>query len=204
MLAPLTQKQKRILDIIVRCIEENGYVPSYRQIGREIGLSSPATICQHIKSLKDKGYLIKDKITGLITLSEKFYRLNTSWTLPLVGEVQAGYPLTMYEQQEIITLPQDLGLSPEKDYFVLRVQGDSMINAGIFDGDFIICEKNVLPRNGEVVVARIGEDKVTLKAIYIDLKRKLIRLQPENPSMEPIFVRKADIQGVVRAVFRKY
>lgn len=201
---PLTKKQKKILDIIVKYVEENGYSPSYRQIGREAGLSSPATIWQHIKRLKEKGYIAIDKITRLITPSKKFYQSGPFWSLPLVGEVQAGYPLTMYEQNETIAIPRDLGLSPDKDYFVLKVRGDSMINAGIFEGDFIVCEKDVPPRNGEVVVARIGEDKMTLKAIFTDLKKKLIRLQPENPSMEPIFVRKADIQGVVRAMLRKY
>lgn len=203
-MAPLTKKQKKILDIIVKYIEEQGFSPSYRQIGYEAGLSSPATVWQHIKKLKEKGYIIIDKATHLISLSKKFYQSGPFWTLPLLGEVQAGYPLTMYEQSESIAIPRDLGLSPNRDYFVLKVRGDSMINAGIFEGDYIICEKGALPRNGEVVVARIGEDKMTLKTIFIDPKKKLIRLQPENPRMEPIFVRRTDIQGVVRAMLRKY
>lgn len=201
---PLTKKQKEILDIIIRYIKEEGYSPSYRTIGREAKLSSSATVWQHIKRLKEKGYIMVDKTTRLITLSKKVFQFGPLWSLPLVGEVQAGQPLTMYEQHENIVIPRDLGLAADRDYFVLKVKGDSMINAGIFEGDFIICEKGILPKNGEVVVARIGEDKMTLKTIFIDLKKKLIRLQPENPRMEPIFVRQADIQGVVRMMFRKY
>lgn len=208
MNAPLTKKQRKILDIIIKYIKEEGFLPSYREIGRAAGLSSPATVWQYIKTLKAKGYIIVDKTTRLITLSKKVLNeINKSdavFTLPLLGEIQAGYPLTMYEQRETIAIPYDLGLLPHKDYFVLKVRGDSMINAGIFEGDFIICEKGAIPRNGEVVVARIGEDEMTLKTIYVDAKRKLIRLQPENPSMEPIFVRQADIQGVVRVVIRKF
>lgn len=199
----LTKKRKKVLEFIKNHFESEGLAPTYRELGRKLKLASPATVHEHIHRLAKDGYVTIT--SGSITLLPKAWTVGEgALSLPLLGEVQAGIPLTVYEEPQVINIPHYLDLDARRNYFVLRVRGESMINEGIRDGDFVVCEKRQEARDGEVVVALVGGTETTLKSIFFDHKRRMVRLQPANPMMDPIFVREVDIQGVVKAVFRKY
>ncbi len=201
-MSSLTKKQAQILEYIRSHIEEYGYAPSYREIGDHFGLSSPATIHAHVQALCEKGVvaigfdgearsieLIKDEIQ------------EPSVVLPLMGLITAGEPIEAVEDNETMAIPATFVLDGSNS-FVLRVKGRSMIEDGILDGDYVVIERNPSPRNGEVVVALLDNAYATLKRFYRERTR--IRLQPANSTMEPIFVKDCIIQGVVRAVIRKF
>jgi len=196
----LTKRQKEILDFINAFIEDNGYSPSYREIGDHFGLSSTATIAEHVQTLQNKGYLKTDPNEARsieIIDNEKAEAI----FLSLAGLITAGQPIEAVEDKEKIAVPQDL-VNDESKSYVLKVKGDSMIEEGIFDGDFVIIEKNENPRNGQVVVALLDNAFATLKKFYKEANR--IRLQPANSTMKPIYAKEVLVQGVVRAVIRKF
>ncbi|MDD3888052.1 MAG: transcriptional repressor LexA [Patescibacteria group bacterium] len=200
----LTKKQKKILDYLANYEQDNGYMPSYQEITKEMGLKSKATIWEHLKNLKDKGYL--DFVKGAaraIKLEEKFRLFAKAVQVPLVGLIAAGEPIEAIEDKEMMDVP--IGFVNGKrveDCFALKVRGDSMIEDGILDGDYVMVEKNYYPNNGDVVVALLGNEYATLKRYYREKKR--IRLQPANSTMKPIYAVNPAIQGVVRAVLRKF
>lgn len=196
----LTKKQREVLDVFNGFIQEHGYTPSYREIAKHLNLSSPATIFQHVQALKIKGALPHEE-KNTRTLENIESDLFTSINLPLVGIITAGAPIEAVEQKDSIAVPSDLVVDNENSY-VLKVKGDSMIEDGILDGDFVIVERNPSPRNGDVVVALLDNAYATLKRFYKEHNR--IRLQPANTHMRPIFCKDIIIQGVVRAVIRKY
>lgn len=198
----LTKKQKEILDFILNYTKDNGFAPTVREIAEEFNLSSPATAHEHLQNLKDKGFLKinPDQIRG-IEPAKKIMNLGKSVSLPLAGLITAGEPIEAVEENETMAVPAELVIDGANSY-VLRVKGRSMIEDGILDGDYVIIERNPSPKNGDVVVALLDNAYATLKRFYREPNR--IRLQPANSSMKPIFVKDLIVQGVVRAVVRKF
>lgn len=201
----LTKRQKEILDFVNKFIAQHGYSPSYMEVAQGLGLSSPATIHQHIKALELKGALkaLQNRKRALepINMALASYRDNLAVDLPLVGLITAGEPIEAIENRETIALPADFAPHVENSY-VLKVKGQSMIEEGIWDGDYVVVERNHSPKNGDVVVALLDNAYATLKKFYREKDR--IRLQPANNAMKPIYSKDPLIQGIVRAVIRKF
>ncbi|MDI6844201.1 MAG: transcriptional repressor LexA [Anaerosomatales bacterium] len=200
----LTRRQEQILDFIRSEIHRRGYPPSVREIGEAVGLSSSSTVHAHLSALEKHGYIRRDptKPRALEVLdtrdTERGVDPRTVTAVPLVGSVAAGQPILAAENIEA-TLPLPAEFAGEST-FILRVRGDSMIEAGILDGDFVVVRQQATADNGDIVVALI-EDEATVKRFYREADR--IRLQPENSAMEPIYVRDARILGKVVALFRR-
>jgi len=199
----LSKRQKEILDFITYYIKDNDYAPSYMEIADHFGISSPATVHQHVKALEAKGYLKaqSNQKRSLEPVLIGNYRGTLSIDLPLLGLITAGVPIEAVENKETMAIPASFVTNPENSY-VLRVKGQSMIDEGIWDGDYVIVERNYSPRNGDVVVALLDNAYATLKKFYREKDR--IRLQPANVTMKPIYSKNPLIQGIVRAVVRKF
>jgi repressor LexA len=199
----LTKRQKEILDFILDFIKQHDYAPSYMEIADFLGVSSPATIHQHVKSLEEKGYLKPqaNQKRSLEPVVLSSYRDAIAVDLPLVGLIAAGEPIEAVEDNETMAIPSDFIQNPDNSY-VLRVKGRSMIEEGIWDGDYVIVERNHSPKDGDVVVALLDNAYATLKKFYREKNR--IRLQPANSAMKPIYAKDPLIQGIVRAVVRKF
>ena len=196
----LTKKQAQILNYLVEYINTHDYSPSLREIGENFGLTSPATIHAHLRHLQKKGYLSSNSSPRSIKLSSKVFKKGKAVQLPLVGLIAAGEPIEAIEDQETITVPADL--VRDHNSFVLQVKGESMIEEGILNGDYVIVEQNYYPQNGDVVVALLDNTYATLKKYFRE--KSQIRLQPANKKMKPIFAKNPAIQGIVRGVFRKF
>lgn len=201
----LTPKQKEVLDFIVQFIHERGYSPSYREIAGGLNLASPSTVHTHIQSLRLRGYLRGSESSTAsnreLEPTDKAVKWGRSVLLPLKGLITAGAPIEALEEQETMAVPVDL-VPDSPNSYVLRVKGESMVDEGILDGDYVIVERNPSPRNGDVVVALLDNTYATLKKFYREPNR--IRLQPANKSMKPIYCYDPLIQGVVRAVIRSF
>lgn len=203
-LPPLTKKQREVLDYIEGFVQENGYTPSYREIAQGLGLSSPSTVHQHIQALCEKGVINTgdDGCARSIELVETDQLSPMSIMLPLAGIITAGEPIEAIEDNEALAIPTDFVIDAENSY-VLRVKGRSMIEDGIFDGDYVVIERNPSPKNGDIVVALLDNAYATLKRFYREADH--IRLQPANSTMAPILIKgDINIQGIVRAVIRKF
>jgi len=197
----LTKRQKQILDYIKRFIDEKNYSPSLEEIKRHFNLASRSTIHYHIENLREKGYLNKlDNQARAIELS-KGKKSSDLVKIPLVGTIAAGEPIEAIEDPETIEVSKSQ-LSKLGEHYALRVQGDSMIKEGIFDGDVVVIRKQPTAENGETVVALINDNEVTLKKIYREKSR--FRLQPANPTLKPIFTKELVIQGKVISVIRSF
>jgi repressor LexA len=198
----LTKRQRQVLDFITEFTRSKGYAPSYREIGENFNLSSPATVHAHIQALKQKG-LLKNSFNEARSI--EIINTNVNWLasleLPLVGLITAGEPIEAIEEKEAISVPADF-VNDSANSYVLRVKGESMIEDGILDGDFVIVERNPSPKDGDIVVALLNNAYATLKKFYREQKR--IRLQPANSNMKPIYSADPLIQGVVRGVIRKF
>lgn len=205
----LTEKQRRVLNFIEQFTKEQGYPPSVREIGAAVGLTSTATVHGYLERLEKKGYLdrkaMKTRAMRVTAPEESVVEATTAVTpdekymeVPIVGRVAAGIPILAQEYVEGY-LPLSFDFAKNKELFVLRVQGESMINVGIFDGDLIIVSRQPDARNGDIVVALI-EDDATVKTFYKE--KGHIRLQPENDFMEPIIVPEVLILGKVVGLFR--
>lgn len=198
----LTKRQRQILDFITDFTNNYGYSPSLREIGEYFGLSSPATIHAHIKNLKDRRFL---KTSYNEARSIELAPAKINWAeaieLPLAGLITAGEPIEAIEEKETIAVPADFVTDGFNSY-VLKVKGESMINDGILNGDYVIVERNPSPKNGDIVVALLNNAYVTLKKFYREKNR--IRLQPANAKMKPIYSADPLIQGVVKGVIRKF
>ncbi len=201
----LTAKQKAILEYIETEVRTKGYPPSVREICEAVGLKSTSTVHGHLTRLEKKGYIrrdqtkpraieILDPTDNLIPFPKKEIA-----EIPVIGRVTAGAPILAVENHED-TFPVPMDFIDNGDFFMLRVQGDSMIEAGILDGDFVLVKQQQTAKNGDMVVALI-EDSATVKTYYKEDSR--FRLQPENATLEPIYVERVDILGLVRGVFRK-
>ena len=207
----LSKRQMAIYDYICSYTKERGFPPSVREIGAAVGLASPSTVHMHLKVLQERGLIRRDSkkprtievvssdtepLDGLATVVED--PNNNVITLPIVGRVAAGTPILAEENvEESITLPTSI--VSDSSSFVLRVRGQSMINAGIFDGDYVVVREQHDAHDGEIVVALIDES-ATVKTFYRE--KDQIRLQPENDAMNPIYVKDASIIGRVTALIR--
>ncbi len=201
---PLTRRQKEILDFVDAFLGERGYAPSFEEIAAAFGYSSLATVHEHLSNLERKGYIRKsyNESRSIELLSED--GAGSALDLPLLGNVAAGLPIEAIEHRESLSVPADM-IRKGRDNFVLRVEGDSMIDEQIRDGDYIVVTSQATAEEGEMVVALVGGDSATVKKLYRDGPDR-IRLQPANPEVEPIVadVRDVAIQGVVVGVIRKY
>jgi repressor LexA len=201
----LTDRQREILDFIKAEMRRKGYPPTVRDIGQAVGLSSSSTVHSHLNALEAKGLIKRDpsKPRALEVIGHDRETVVTTMRgvreLPVLGAVAAGVPMLAEENIEG-TIPLPTEVVREDSTFVLRVKGDSMIDAGIFDGDFVVVRQQPTADNGDIVVALL-EDEATVKRYFRESDR--IRLQPENDSMEPIYVRDVTILGKVVAVFRR-
>ncbi len=200
MYEELNEKQISILKFIESYINSNGYPPSIREICEGTNLKSTSTVHKHMGELEKFGYIRKDATKPrAIELVDSSIDLDTEYRIiPLVGEITAGNPVLAYENiQENYRLP--IALVSDSDY-ILRVRGESMIEAGILDGDYIMVKKQSTAKNGDIVVALI-DDEATVKRYFKE--KDLIRLQPENAAMDPIITDNVKILGIVKHVHRK-
>jgi len=203
----LTKKQRKTLDFISTFIEQRGYSPSYREIANGLKLSSVATIAQHIDTLVAKGLLVKgnNSARSLMPVEELQEEMKKPPVgLPILGLIAAGSPIeTISGHTETLEVPPFMVGS--KNSYVLQVKGQSMIEDGINDGDYVVVQEKDVASNGEIVVALVNNSEATLKRYYKEARR--IRLQPANSSMEPIYIEPGTplkIQGVVIGLIRKY
>lgn len=200
-LEDLGGKQKKIYFFIKSYLEEYGYPPSVRDICEAVGLSSTSTVHGHLNRLEKKGLIKRDHSkTRAIGLNDiDFETRSKAMAIPVVGRVTAGAPILAVENIEEY-LPFPANFVRDENSFVLQVRGESMIDAGILDGDCIIVRQQTYADDGEIVVALI-EDEATVKRFFHDGKR--IRLQPENPTMEPMYFDEVTILGKVTGLFRR-
>jgi repressor LexA len=206
----LSSRQTEILAYVNTHVDEHGYPPTVREIGQAVGLTSPSTVHAHLEKLAKAGLIRRDatKPRALEVIEGGRSRRGAvvelappshSTVLPLVGEVAAGSPVVAEDRvEDYLTVPDQL--APDAD-FVLTVKGDSMINAGILDGDLVVVRKQTDARNGEIVVALVGEEDATVKRFFREGGR--VRLQPENDALEPMFPDEVQILGAVKAVLRR-
>lgn len=198
----LTKRQTEILEFIKKEIRQKGYPPSVREIGDAVGLMSSSTVHGHLQTIEDKGYIRRDptkpRAIEVLDSSNNSPGKKNVVEVPIVGRVTAGQPILAVENVED-TFPIAEDLVHNESVFMLKVQGESMIEAGILDGDLIIVRQQNIACNGDIVVALI-DDEATVKRFYKE--KTLIRLQPENSSMEPIYTQDATILGKVIGVYR--
>lgn len=208
----ITKRQQQIYDFIRSYQLEKGYPPSVREMAAAVGLSSPSTVHAHLSALEQHGLIRRDKTkpralevfnedgsnTQLANVTESPSRGTIS--LPLIGRVAAGMPILAEQNvEDTFTLPTEI--ATDSSSFILEVHGDSMINAGIFNGDYIVVREQHNAMNGEIVVAMI-DGEATVKTFYKEAGR--VRLQPENDSMEPIYATSPTILGKVVALMRRF
>ena len=202
MTEPLTRRQEEILNFIKSEVQEKGYPPSVREIGKAVGLSSSSTVHAHLSQLEKKGYIRRDptKPRAIELLEEDFFlSFRDISPVPVVGNVTAGQPILAEENIiEYFPLPRDF--VKEDRIFMLSVEGDSMVNVGIFDGDYIAVRQQTTAVNGDIVVALI-DDEATVKRFYMENGK--IRLQPENDYYEPLILNSVNVLGKVIGLFRK-
>ena len=193
-----------MLDFISQYMQKNGYAPTLAEICDGLGLRSPATVHEHIQNLIDKGVLKKDEGVrrGLEIVDQKVMGwVQSAVEIPLIGKIAAGTPIEAIEDYtSAVTVPPDM--IGKKKCFALQVRGNSMIEAAILDGDFVICEEATDANNGEIVVALINENFATLKRFFREADH--IRLEPANSSMNPLITKNATVRGKVVGVVRKY
>lgn len=209
MTQKVTKRQQAVLSCIEDCIREKGYGPTVREVCQILGLSSPSTVHVHLKSLEEKGLIKRDPLKSRsIALTYplpggKSAQDDLSYSkiinVPLVGDVAAGTPI-LAEQNITDTISLPVDIVGDSASFMLSVHGDSMIEAGINDGDYVVVKEQPVANNGEIVVAVI-DDGATVKRFYKE--KEHVRLQPENSSMDPIIVDNCSIAGKVVAVFRR-
>ena len=205
---PLTKKQKRTLDFVASFIEQRGYSPSYREIANGLKLNSVATVAQHIDSLVTKRLLTKgnNSARSLMPVTELETEIlsDQATKLPILGLIAAGTPIeTMTGHPETLAVPPFM--VGKRNSYVLQVKGQSMIDDGIHDGDYVVIQEKETASNGDVVVALVNDSEATLKRYYKEVGR--IRLQPANATMEPIYITPdmdLKIQGTVIGLIRRY
>ena len=200
----LYRRQKQILDFIKQYIEKYGYSPTLGEIAESIGVSSLATVHEHLQALVLKGVIKKFEgaVRGIELLDQKISTALKGIELPILGFIAAGQPIMTYTDPDAtVNVPTHM-ISGKKRSYVLQVKGDSMIEDGILDGDFVIIEEQVAANDGEIVVALLDNGLATLKRFYREPTR--IRLEPANASMEPIYSTNVKIQGKCVGVIRRF
>lgn len=208
----LNKREKAILKFIQKQVENNGYPPSVREIGKAVGLSSTATVHSYLAKLTEKGYIKKENQKGrtlrllkgvdnkeIKKENKNYYTGKEMVEVPVIGKITAGEPILAVENVTD-TFPIPIDFVGNSESFMLTVRGESMIEAGILNGDYILVKRQNTANNGEIVVALIGEE-ATVKTFYKE--KDHIRLQPENSTMDPIIVPNCEILGKVAGVFRK-
>ena len=200
---PRGNTQERILHYIQSAIEMHGYPPSVREIGEAVGLKSTSTVHGHLMRLEKKGLLHRDamkpRAMGLPKQPSSAPSAEQTRLLPIIGHVAAGSPILAEENiDEELAVPQEF--AGDGEHFILRIRGDSMIQAGILNNDYVVVRKQSVANNGEIIVALVDDD-ATVKRYYKENGH--FRLQPENDSMEPIIVSHVTILGKVVSLFRK-
>lgn len=198
---PATDRQRSILDVIRRFTAERGYPPSVREIGELVGLSSSSTIHAHLVALERRGLISRDPTKPRAMRSSEPGQANPdAVVMPILGRVAAGVPITAQEDVEGEFVLSAAFVPKASEAFMLRVQGDSMVDAAILDGDLILVRPQPSAHNGEIVVAML-DGEATVKRFYREADR--VRLQPENRSMAPIYASDVEIVGRVEAVVRR-
>ncbi|WP_041808939.1 transcriptional repressor LexA [Evansella cellulosilytica] len=201
----LSKRQQDILDYIKEEVKEKGYPPSVREIGEAVGLASSSTVHGHLSRLEKKGLIRRDptkpRAIEVIGLNDEARRVSESPSVyvPVIGKVTAGDPITAIENVEDY-LPLPASFVHDENSFILEISGDSMIEAGIFDGDYVVVRQQQNANNGDIVVAMTEEDEATVKRFFKE--KDYFRLQPENATLEPIILRSVTILGKVIGVFR--
>lgn len=196
---PHGDTQQRILDYIEKYIEVNGYSPSVREIGQAVDLKSTSTVHGHLKRLEKKGLLHREAMKPRTIDVPRNDRPQME-RIPLLGKVAAGTPILAEENADgFVTLPDDV--VGRGEHFVLEIRGESMISAGIMNGDFVVIKRQQTAQNGDIIIAML-DGEATCKRYFKEPDR--FRLQPENPRMRPIYTKKVDIVGRVVAVYRTY
>jgi len=200
----LTERQRQIWEFIVDYVDAHGYPPTVREIGEAVGLASPSTVHAHLANLERAGLLRRDPTKPRALELVGHERPQAVPRVPLVGDIAAGGPLLAEENvEDYVTVPELISRGGEE--FVLRVKGDSMVQAGILDGDYVVVRRQNDARNGEIVVALAGEDEsadeATVKRLFRENGR--IRLQPENDALEAIYTDYVQVLGKVIGVFRR-
>ncbi len=206
----LTGRQQEIWDFLVDYVDRHGYPPTVREIGEQVGLASPSTVHAHLANLERAGYLKRDptkpralELTGLRLPGALPARSGGTQALPLLGQIAAGGPLLAEQNvEDYVSMPEQLVRGGAD--FLLRVKGDSMIDAGILDGDLVIVRESETATNGDIVVALVGDDEAadeaTVKRFFREDGR--VRLQPENSALQPIYAQHVQVVGKVVGVFR--
>ncbi|KOO46425.1 transcriptional repressor LexA [Priestia koreensis] len=201
----LSKRQQDILNFIKEEVRSKGYPPSVREIGEAVGLASSSTVHGHLARLESKGLIRRDptkpRAIEILDLDEatKIPQSNVV-NVPVIGKVTAGQPITAIENvEEYFPLP-DKYVSPDEHVFMLEIMGNSMIEAGILNGDMVIVRQQQTANNGDIVVAMTEENEATVKRFFKE--QNYIRLQPENSTMEPIILRNVSILGKVIGVYR--
>lgn len=199
----LSKRQQDILDFIKLEVKAKGYPPSVREIGEAVGLASSSTVHGHLARLESKGLIRRDptkpRAIEILEMEETVPKQKVV-SVPLIGKVTAGMPITAIENiEEYFPLPERLAPADEQ-VFMLEIMGDSMIEAGILNGDYVVVRQQQTAKNGEIVVAMTEDDEATVKRFFKE--KDFIRLQPENSSMEPIILSSATILGKVIGVYR--
>ncbi|MBI2914794.1 MAG: transcriptional repressor LexA [Firmicutes bacterium] len=197
----LTQRQRQILDYIKKHVRTKGYPPSVREIGEAVGLSSSSTVHGHLERMEQKGFIRRDptKPRAILVLGDPDFVHKEVTNVPVVGRVTAGEPILAVQNiDDYFPVPKDF--IAYEDTFILKVRGDSMINAGIVDGDYVVVKQQSYADNGDIAVVLL-EDEATVKRFF--RQNDHVRLQPENPNLKPILVKDAQILGRVVGLFRR-
>lgn len=200
----LYKRQKQILDFLGQYIQKNGYSPTLQQIADALGVRSLATVHEHLVAMAKKGLIrrYEGAVRGIELIDKKLAQITGSVELPILGFIAAGAPIEPYtDPNATCAVPATL-VPAKKPSFVLQVKGESMIEEGILDGDFVIVEQQEEAKNGEIVVALLENGLATLKRYFKEASR--IRLEPANAKMSPIFATKVKIQGKVVGLIRNY
>lgn len=201
----LTDRQKQIYQYIKRTVQEKGYPPSVREIGNAVGLQSSSTVHGHLSKLQDKGYIRRDptKPRAIEVVMEENSQYAPVIQVPVLGKVTAGLPITAVENvDEFFPLPEHFTANHNSEIFLLNVAGDSMVDAGIHDGDRVIVRKQNIAHNGDIIVAMTEDDEATVKRFYKE--SGYYRLQPENQTMDPIYLDAVTVLGKVVGLFREF
>ena len=201
----LYKRQKQILDYISQYIQKNGFSPTLQEIADALGVSSLATVHEHLTTMAKKGVIkrYEGAVRGIEIVDKKLGELTKGIELPVLGFIAAGAPIEPYtDPNATISIAPGM-LSSKKRAFVLQVKGSSMVDEGILDGDFVVIEQDNTARNGDIIVALLDDNVATLKRFF-KMPGGIYKLEPANSTMDPIFVNDLKIQGKVSGVVRKY
>ncbi|MCA9369789.1 transcriptional repressor LexA [Candidatus Woesebacteria bacterium] len=204
MAVTLYKRQRQIVDFIAQYIQKNGYAPTLREIADSIGVSSLATVHEHLQALERKNIIKKHEgqTRGIELVDKSFMQFSESIDLPLMGFIQAGAPIEPHTEQDATFKVSPEMISGKKRSYVLQVKGQSMIDDHIADGDYVVVEETDSVNNGDIVVALLDNGLATLKRFYKEMTR--IRLEPANATMSPIYATNVQVQGRVVGLIRKF